>query len=264
MRFRDPRFGHVDSPSFRQGEHEPPVPVWSPLDLGDDLLGWWSADAAQMTLDAGAISEWRDKKAGYIMSPSPTKPMFSPTGWGGSKPAVLANGVDNYFFCTDPVFLASLPAGTNAGELWGLVRQDALVGDTTERVVMSYGAGSAFNNARRITRIILTAANRARIMVGTGATALTANNTEVDFAGQHVVRGQFGPTESILSIDDSETAPLAAVPSTNVTKAVIFASSGTAPVSPWNGAGRDFLFTRPLDEDQETALKAFIAERRAA
>lgn len=233
---------------------------WNPLiDLGPKLLGWWSAEPAYLTLNVLEVTEWRDVTHGYVMTPTGA-PTYDATGWTGGRPAVESDGA-GYFACVDAAFLASLPSGAAAGELWGLVRQDDLPADTTERVVMSYGAGSAFNNARRMTRVVSVGVNRGQIMVGTGAAAVIARNDVADFSGDTLVRGQYGATQSVLTIDGSVTAPLAAVPATTVTKATLFASSGTVPTQIWKGGARDFMFTTALNAEEALLLNAWLAAR---
>ena len=60
------------------------APRWNPLQLGADLLAWWSADRNDSILRTGGtpIVSWVDVKNGYVATQgtSGSRPAYSPTG----------------------------------------------------------------------------------------------------------------------------------------------------------------------------------------
>lgn len=241
--------------ALSQGVGGSPVTI-----LGASLLGWWTADRADLfTLSGAQVSAWRDVVAGYELSQAigGSRPLFSATSFNGA-PGVTLDGSD------DELTLAStpFPTGANPCEVWAIVQQDTAVGDATLRRLFSYGGNSA-NTRRTVNRALVGGVNRANITAGTGAAEPTTTNTNVDFSSRHMLRAQFTGTAIPVDVDGvAAAAPTAAVPATGTTRTRMGANTGDTALGFYQGIVRDLLVTLPLSTDVAAALQAWALPRR--
>lgn len=238
------------------------TPRWNPLQLGADLLAWWSADRNDSIIRTGGtpIVSWVDVKNGYVATQgvSGSRPAYSPTGFGGF-PCIVFDGTD------DELTVAScpLPTGATPAEVWAVANQSALVADTGTRQLLSYG-GTSNATRRALLRRVVSAANRASLDVGDNSVAQAVNDTAVDFSGRHFARGVFGATASTLQVDGNATiTSTSVVPVTGSTRVRIGASSANTAANFWNGSVRDIVVTNALSVAQ-AALMAAWAEQQVA
>ncbi len=238
------------------------APRWNPLQLGADLLAWWSADRNDSILRTGGtpIVSWVDVKNGYVATQgtSGSRPAYSPTGFGGS-PCIVFDGTD------DELTVAScpLPTGATPAEVWAVANQSALVADTGTRQLLSYG-GTSNATRRALIRRVVSATNRASLDVGDNSVAQAVNDTAVDFSGRHFARGVFGAAASTIQVDGNATiTSTSVVPVTGSTRVRIGASSANTAANFWSGSVRDIVVTNPLSVAQ-AALMAVWAEQQVA
>lgn len=235
-------------------------PLWSPLMLGASLLAWWTADTAGLiTLNGTAVTSWKDVVAGYdaVQGVSAARPLYSATSFNG-VPSVTFDGTD------DELTLASqpFPSGADLSEMWAVVEQDDAAGSPVDRSFIGYG-GVDFTSHRRAFRVVSTGVNRAQARTGTGGASINTLETATDFSSRHLVRVQFGTTETAVSVDDGTAETGAAVPATGTTRSRIGASSANAAAANfWLGKIRDVLITGPLSAAQVTDLNAWALPRR--
>ena len=234
---------------------------WNPLQLGADLLAWWSADRSDSIITGtGGVVSWVDVKNGYVATQgtSGSRPAYSPTGFGGF-PCIVFDGTD------DELTVAScpLPTGATPAEVWAVANQSALVADTGTRQLLSYG-GTSNATRRALIRRVVSAANRASLDVGDNSVAQAVNDTAVDFSGRHFVRGVFGAAASTIQVDGNATiTSTSVVPVTGSTRVRIGASSANTAANFWSGSVRDIVVTNALSVAQ-AALMAVWAEQQVA
>lgn len=235
---------------------------WTPLDLGADLLAWWSADRNDSILRTGGtpIVSWTDVRNGYVLTQgvAGSRPAYSPTGFGGF-PCIVFDGTD------DELTLAScpLPTGATPAEVWAVANQSALVADSGTRQLFSYG-GTSNATRRALLRRVVSAANRASLDVGDNSVAQPVNDTAVDFSGRHFVRGVFGATASTVQVDGNATiTSTSVVPVTGTTRVRVGASSANTAANFWNGSVRDIVVTNALTAAQAAPM-AVWAEQQVA
>lgn len=69
--------------------------LWSPVHYDDAILGWFdAADSDTLTIEAGAVSAWRNKgtiAATLAQATAARRPTYSATGWDGSARPCLAS-----------------------------------------------------------------------------------------------------------------------------------------------------------------------------
>lgn len=213
---------------------------WNPLELGASLVEWMdSADG--IALSGSQITGWSGRKFGYTFTQSSgvLRPTFQATGFNGA-PAVAFDGA-TYLECTDAAFLAALPAGAAAGEIWVVSQQDDVATDTTVRAAVSYG-GAASTSRRAVERTVNAGVNRPRIAAGDGVGIPTVSNSAVAMNGRHLVRGLFTPTSIRADIDGIAGTPTAVVPATVNTRARIGAVSNTTASNLYKGKHRHVIF----------------------
>lgn len=256
-RITAPLLGSVVRPLGAHGEG---VGGWTPAALGASLLGWWSADRADLiSLSGSQVTSWLDIVAGYNMAQgvSSARPIYSASSFNGS-PGVTFDGVD------DELTLASqpFPSGASQSELWATAQQGALVADASSRILFSYG-GIATNNRRTLTRIVTTGVNRARGSSGNGTSEFTANDTAVDFSSRHVLRNAISGTAAALTIDGGTPTSVAVVSNTATTRARIGANCADTAAGFWSGPVRDIIVTGALTSEQAALLQTYLLNRRA-
>lgn len=233
--------------------------------LGASLLAWWTADRADLiTLNGSAVTSWKDVMHGYdaVQGVSASRPVYSATSFNGS-PGLTFDGTDDGLSCTDAALLGLLPDAAESGEMWAIVQQDALAGDTSSRNILSYG-GTGFSTQRRIRRVVASGVNRGGFIVGTGASSLVATGTSVNFNSRHVIRGAADADSIDLSVDAATPISISGVPATSSAIACkIGSSSNSTATEFWHGKIRDVIITAgTLSPNQVTALNAWALPRR--
>ena len=232
--------------------------------LGSDLIAYWDANRSDlMTIGGGgAISSWRDIKAGYdaVQGTGAAQPVWSATSFNGA-PGVTGDGVDDELTCTTAGLLAALPAGATPCSLWAVAKQDALPADATGRYVGGYGSLSA-NDSRLMLRLVSGGVNRQSGRVGSGAGSTFADVTTVDFSSRHASVVHVGATASQSATDGVLGASQAVVPATTVARLRLFATASVVAGLFWQGQIAAFLVTKPLDAAKAAALQSYLLSRR--
>lgn len=231
--------------------------VEAELMASPDVLAWWSADQGVVITGAG-VSAWIDRKAGrsLVQGTDAARPAYSVTGFNGS-PGLTFDGTDDYLELASQPF----PSGAGVAEIWAVVSQDALVADTTTRPLLGYG-GVNGQVSRLFQRVVTSGTNRARAVVGDGATGQQLNNTAVDFSGRHVLRLSVGATASNLYVDSDTAVNLSVVPATGTTRVRLGSSQADTPSGFWNGKVRDVVITAALSTNRAAELQQLLLARR--
>lgn len=230
--------------------------------LGNDLLEWWTASASLLSLSGSAVTGWSGVIHGFqlLQGVSASRPVFSSTSFGGA-PGVTFDGNDDYLDCTDTALLALLPIGSAIGEVWAIVQQDALIGDTGTKIVAGYG-GAASTSRRGIARTIFSGQSRMTTQVGDGVGVIGAN-VAGDFASRHLVRSRATAAAISAHIDGAGSGDTAAVPATAASRFRAGAISNSSPGNYFKGVMRDiFLTTAVPSANQIAALEAWGLPRR--
>lgn len=222
--------------------------VWTPLDLGASLLGWWAAE----DLSATPVSSWVDRIGAYdCTAAAGERPAWSATGWNSVAPGVTFDGTANFLTLASQPF----PSGSATASIWGVVDQTALVADTTTRMIASYGGDTA-GTQRRLSRRVVTGAN-----VLTSQAATTTADATGDFSGRHLARGLYTPTGIYAGLDGNMSVVAAIVPATGTTRFRIGATSAAVAANLFQGAIRHLLVTAALTSGQVTQLNAWGASQ---
>lgn len=218
---------------------------WSPLALSSQTVGWWDSSFG-VSLSGSAVTAWADRKAGYSATQGvgALRPDYSATGFNG-VPGLTFDGADDYLECVDAAFLAALPSGAAAGEIWAVVQQDDVATDTTVRIIGGYG-GATSASRRAVERSVNVGVNRPRVAAGDGATAITVSNAAVAMDTRHVIRGIFTPTTIRADIDGIAGSTTAVVPATTNTRVRFGAISNTSPSNCLKGKLRHLIFISGL------------------
>ena len=160
--------------------------------------GAWRCD---LMVD-GSITNWSGGYPGNVSAYGPltqatagSRPVQSSTGFqtqqeGYANEGMTFDGTDDFMTYTGVP--ACLSVTTADGEVWFVVRQEALVADTTTRTLFSYG-GTTAGSYRAIERRVVDGVNR--LVISDGLTDLF--DEWVDFSGVHFIRawweaGNFG------------------------------------------------------------------------
>ncbi len=222
--------------------------------LGDDLIAdWWAGYG--VTLAAGVVSGWADRKMGY----EPTQVVesfraaYGAAAFGG-KPGITPDGLDDNLELTPAP--ATFPDGAEEGESWELLEETAPAADTAAKTHTMYG--NTINDGRRVMRVVSGGQIFERSQVGSGATSVTRNTPAIAL-GRHVVRTVFRATNTGISADTiTDLLPAAVVPATTLTRFRFFATSALTP-SAFSGAIYNRkLLTRPLSDAKAAALMQFL------
>lgn len=234
---------------------------WTPRNLGPSLLlGWWTADRSDLITRSGSqVTSWKDVVAGYdvVQAVSGARPLYSATSFNGA-PGITFDGIDDELTLGSAPF----PSGSNGGEIWALVNQASLVADTGVKYIASYGTGGA-NNARGLSRAVVTGVNRASAEAGNGSAVVSAVDASVDFSGRHVLRGVFSATAAAISVDGGSSTSAAVIPSTGTTRVRFGARTSTTPTNYFGGAMRDILFLAPnAPASQIAKLTTYLMNKR--
>lgn len=106
----------------------PSANLWTPAALSADMASWWDAsDSSTITLESGAVSEWRNKVSGGPTASQATaanRPVFSATARNG-RPGITSNGTTQRLLFT--------PTGFPVGD-----------GESTEMMVGYSASATAF------------------------------------------------------------------------------------------------------------------------
>jgi hypothetical protein len=261
--------GHIDA-LWAVLKNQSPANIYRPnyvpvSAIGSDLIECWDARRADTILalsDAtytNAVHSWTGLVTGANLAQTTPllKPVYDPVGLNGG-PCIIFDGIQQYLTCTDAAFMALLPIGSTACEIWVLCSQDVAGADGTTRHVAGY-ANTSVVNVRSLARLPVTGVNRARIYTGTGAAATVATDTAVDLSGIHVMRGIFGSTQSSIEVDGN-TAVSATV--TPVTSAPLLFRVGAIPASAasnwWQGKVAAVFITKPLSAQKAADLHKYL------
>lgn len=235
-----------------------PSSVWSPEMLGAKLRGWWNADRSDlMTLAVSAVSSWRDVVAGYdaAQAVSANRPVYSATSYNGA-PGVSFDGIQSF------LAMASNPfqTGSQAGDIWANVQQDALVADSGVRRIIAFGTNNN-NDTRFMARTVGGGVNRASVNTGLGGSAIAKNDMASDLSGRHVVRGIWTATTIDVEVDGvTAGGATAAVSATGST--LLNIGRGTNGTGYWWGQIRDIIVTDALTTEEAFQLQSFLQNRR--
>jgi len=233
--------------------------------LGSDLIEYWDANRADSILETSdstytnVVSSWLGIVTGANLAQSTPnlKPVYDPTAFNGA-PCITFDGVQQYLTCTDAGFLALLPQGATACELWVLCSQDALSADATTRHAVGY-ANTSVINGRSVARLVVGGVNRGRTYTGTGAAATTATDGGTDLSGIHVMRGIIGAAQSSIEVDGGAQTNASVVP---VTSAPALFRVGAIPASAasnwWQGKVAAVLVTKPLTAQKAADLHKYL------
>lgn len=239
------------------GESSSPAP-WYPTDLGSKLRALWDVEnQATLTVATTAITTWAEVLTSYAPTQATTalKPIINPTGIN-NRPAAVFDATDDYLL--GDTLPAGFPSGSTPFEFWALVNQTALVADTTDRRLITYGANAA-NSGFRVYRAVAGGVNRARIGVGTGSSSTVVTNANADFSGIHIVRAVVDGTNVNIIVDGAAATPLACVPGIGSTALSIGGSQTGA--NNWGGGVNLMAFTSLLTNDEAAEFYAMLATR---
>jgi len=226
--------------------------------LGADRLAHWDATAlSSISLSGSAVTGLRELVGGTVYVPgiASTRPAYSATGFNG-RPCLVADGVDDYLFASEVPW----PAGASASEIWACVSQDVLGSAAGSSQIVGYGSTATINTTRAISRISSSSVNRARAVVGIGASAPQAIDSSTDFSGFHVIRGVFGASSTSISIDGGPPTSVSAVPATDTSRTALLAAMGLINGF-FTGKFSVGLVTNPLSADKAEALLALLQQR---
>lgn len=232
-------------------------PAWSPSQLGASLLGQFDAEnAASLSITGSDVNSWTDSVSGAVLAQTLTaRPIYNATGLNG-RPCLVFDGVSQCLALASTPF----PTGANPCEIWALVSQDALIGDTTQKIAMAWG--NVANTSRRAGRAVATGVSRARVTVGTGAASPSMDNTGVVFEGVHVIRAIISATDCRIDVDVTAGLPAtAAIPSTATNMTRIGALSAAAAANFWVGKINWIGVTGLLTDGQAANLNGFLLDR---
>lgn len=232
----------------------------NPLQLGDAVREWWTADAG-VTLVSSFASAWRGQKNGFTVTqatPS-ARPAWSASGFGGKAACFILDGLDDCFF--NLAASGWFPTGSAGCEVFCVTQQDApAVTDTALRCAVSMG-NSAFNSDMRQRRQETSGANRYQVTVGTGGGAGTGSVPGVQFSSRHLIRLRAESAQFLQSIDNGPLYAVANAKNITATQFGIGAlPDGTAQF--WLGRIRHVVVTDLLGGNAATALSFYLMNER--
>lgn len=238
--------------------------AFTPGQLGTKLLAWWDAEHSDLiTIDgSNRIASWADRIGGLTLAQGTdaNKPVLGIDGDIGIRAAAFDGSND----VLTVEATTGLPTGAELGEIWALVKQAALVADTTTRFVLTYG-GITGNARRSIERIVDTDTNRLRATSGTGGGSMqNVTVTAVAFDGWHVVRCVVSALGLAAGMDSAELTAVNAfgASGTGTTRVRMGAASSDTPVNFWNGSVAAVLVTGALTDDEAEDMARWLNARR--
>jgi hypothetical protein len=232
---------------------------WTPRAIGS-LVAWWDAEVpSSLTLSGSAVTAWRDVVGGAVVSQAfgAACPTYSATSYNG-RPGLTFDGSDDAL-----TYGAAVLLGAAVGEMWALVDQAALVGDTTARA--AFTTGSSTSNKRELARVVASGANRARAATFDGTTTPTAQDTTVDFSGLHVIRAVFATTLLTIDIDGTTTSTvITGNNNSGTSRTRVGANANGTAGNFWNGVINSALvFNALLTADEANRVRTYFDRRRA-
>lgn len=250
----DPAFSLDQAVSLRGASAAAP---WAPANLGASLYAFWDAERADLvTQSAGLVSNFVDATSNaYALGQSGAgKPVYSATSFNGRPGITFAKASSQFLNRTG---MGSLPSGATPCEIWILCDQTLAAADTNLGVLFDYG--NSTNAYRRVDRTVVSAVNRARAIVGTGAAVTIVNNATADFSGKQVVRAIFSATATQVDVSGVAGSGSAAVPATSSGNIILGRSNGGS--APFEGVINAVLVTAALSGADAIQLLAFLKAR---
>ena len=236
--------------AVRQGGGE----SWSPLDLGDNLLDMWDAEAADtITLSGSAVSAWASVKNGYsaAQGTGSARPIYSATSFN-SRPGLTYDGSDDVLIYPAQPF----PTSSNPAEIWLLIDITTPGATTGSKYAFSYG-GTSNSDARALRRGSTSSVNRGAAVVNAVPTA----DHPTDVAGRHVWRAVFEADGYRLDIDGvAGTKTISAATLTTQTRVVLGALQ-TGAANFIQGVMSLAAVTAPLSTDEAALMLAYLKTR---
>lgn len=231
--------------------------AWTPLRLRGDLLAWWWAAPQHLTLSGESVTGWADLKSDRVVVPSTVagRPLWTPTGYGG-RPGVTFDGLDDALVGSG----AGLPAGSDPCEIWGVVDQQSLAGDTSVRVWAAIGSG-AFAADRRARRAVSGGVSR----VNGSAMSISQSAQSGVFLGRSVARIRFLSTLlTAQQVGASGTSVPVALNSLATRVAIGARPDAGGTGECWQGLIRHVVITMPLAGPAEANMVQWLLRERGA
>jgi hypothetical protein len=228
---------------------------WSPLDLGDNLLDMWDAEAADtLTLSGSAVSAWASVKNGYsaAQGTGSARPIYSATSFN-SRPGLTYDGSDDVLIYPAQPF----PGGTTPSELWLLIDITTPGATTGSKYAFSYG-GTTNSDVRALRRSSTSSVNRAAAILNAVATA----ENSVDVAGRHVWRAVFEGDGYRIDIDGvAGTKTVTTVNAPSVQTRVVLGALQTGAANFIQGVMSLAAVTPLLSTDDAALMLAYLKTR---
>ena len=231
--------------------------LWTPDDLGSDLLAFWDAEAlGSLSLTAGAVDSWTDTKNGYVLSQSTAarKPTYGATSLSG-RPGVTFDGADDYL----EMAVSPLPIGATPMEAWAIWREDGPT-SAISRIIWRYG-GSTSPFYRSMLRNNASATQNLSVSAGDGISASASAVRDEDISGVHVLRGLFEAHRVRASVDGSNYTSASIAMNTPAGILRVGASTASTPANFAQGCLGGLLFTKQLTVEKGAYLLDFCASR---
>jgi len=229
--------------------------------LGTSLLEAWSADRTELiTLVApNKVSSWKGYFFGYDMAQSTdaSRPTYSATSMNG-KPAITFDGTDDFLNLESMPF----PTGAVNFEIWCVFTQDVVPSDATTRQLLSMG-GTANGSRLALVRGNVAGTSRLRCDTGDGAAAQPTQDGATNCYWRHVVRAQFTPTTTTITIDNGTPVSAAVVPAIGSTRVRFGSNTANSPSAFWGGKIREVMVTGPVSTAQATAMWNYYLPKRS-
>jgi hypothetical protein len=216
-----------------------PATLWTPADLGANLLAWWNAD----DLGEGPVSAWADRIAGN--APVQATPAKQPVaGWASFNGVggVTFDGLDDELTLSGT---GSLPVGVVPCEVWTLWR---LLQSGSTMTVFGYGGGA---NSFRVLR---RSGGLAQMHDGSGG---LVNGGA--FSGFGMLGGRFDAALFTLRQNGAQVGTDDAALNTVATRARIGANTGTAAANFFGGIIRHILVTNLLILSDQEKMEGWLA-----
>lgn len=211
---------------------------WTPV-ASRQVAGWWNPrEVLTLSLSGGAVETYRNVigSALLIQTTGSRRPVWNGDAFGSGRPGLVFDGMDDRL---ERPAVPPFASGADPGEIWAVVRQDALVADTGTRIAVS--AGSSASNQRAAARIVASGANRAQAIGRDGTSQQFAQDTTVAFGARHVLRCVFDTTSVSLEIDGVVTTTVTSALGTGTGRSALGCNAGTTPANFWNGAIGDVV-----------------------
>lgn len=234
----------------RAGIAWPPQGVaqaWSPADLGALLIAWYDAShAASLTLEDGAIAEWRSRTAtSYPLTQ--TTPALRPT-----RDSTIGGRAAAGFDGTQYIYRATTPEYAQPYEIWLVYTYTTVVEYVWRNAVDSHGGGRATLGKYGNDTLGYT-------FQYAGSVVLTAHGLDNNQTG--VLRSVWDGMGSSLTLNGvtATGSPGSPAPSTGI---VVGASQSLGVGEPTHaGAIGEVIHTHALDSEQAAAMQSYLADK---